>query len=41
MIDIKLGYDDVAIIPEVVTTISSRSECNPRRIQGFAVGKNF
>lgn len=25
----KLGYDDVSIIPEVITTIESRKECNP------------
>lgn len=33
--EIKLGYDDVAIVPEVVTTISSRSECNPYDEDGF------
>lgn len=27
--DVKLGYDDITIIPERITTISSRSECNP------------
>ncbi len=35
MQNIKLGYDDVAIIPETVTTISSRSECNPYDEEGF------
>lgn len=29
MTDFKLNYDDVSIIPERITTISSRSECNP------------
>ena len=33
--NIKLGYDDVAIIPEIVTTITSRSECNPYDKDGF------
>ena len=33
--EIKLGYDDVAIVPEVVTTISSRSECSPYDEDGF------
>ena len=27
--DIKLTYDDVMIVPEMVSNISSRSECNP------------
>lgn len=27
--DIKLTYDDVMIVPETVTNIASRSECNP------------
>lgn len=27
--DIKLGYNDVSIMPEVVTDIRSRKECNP------------
>lgn len=35
MQNIKLGYDDVAIIPETVTAISSRSECNPYDKDGF------
>lgn len=35
MKEITLGYDDVAIIPEVVTTISSRSECCPYDSDGF------
>jgi hypothetical protein len=29
MNDIKLNYDDVAIVPEVMSTIKSRKECNP------------
>lgn len=29
MTDFKLSYDDVSIIPERISTISSRSECNP------------
>ena len=29
MSNTKLNYDDVAIIPEVITTITSRKECNP------------
>lgn len=31
----KLNYDDVAIIPEVVSEISSRSECNPYDEDGY------
>lgn len=31
----KLNYDDIAIIPEVVSTISSRSECNPYDEDGY------
>ena len=29
MTDFKLSYDDVSIIPERRSTISSRSECYP------------
>ena len=29
MTDFKLSYDDVSIIPERISAISSRSECNP------------
>ena len=29
MNDIKLNYDDVTIVPEIVSTIGSRSECDP------------
>lgn len=29
MSNVKLNYDDVAIVPEVITTITSRKECNP------------
>ena len=35
MENIKLNYDDVAIIPEKVTQISSRKECNPYDEDGF------
>ena len=29
MTDFKLSYDDVSIVPERISTISSRKECNP------------
>lgn len=29
MTDFKLSYDDVSIVPERITSISSRKECNP------------
>lgn len=32
---IKLNYNDITIIPEVTTTVSSRSECNPYDKDGF------
>lgn len=32
---IKLNYNDITIIPEVTTSISSRSECNPYDDDGF------
>lgn len=35
MYETKLNYDDVSIIPERITTISSRSECNPYDEDGF------
>jgi len=35
MEDFKLGYDDVTIIPERITTIESRSECNPYDENGY------
>lgn len=31
----KLNYDDVTIVPEEITTISSRSECNPYDEEGY------
>ena len=33
--DIKLNYDDITIVPEVVTYIDSRRECNPYDKDGF------
>lgn len=33
--DVKLNYDDVSIIPERITSISSRSECNPYDEDGY------
>ena len=33
--NIKLNYNDITIVPEVVTKISSRSECNPYDDSGF------
>lgn len=33
--DCKLNYDDIAIIPEVISNISSRSECNPYDDEGY------
>lgn len=33
--DIKLSYNDITIVPEVTTSISSRSECNPYDTDGF------
>lgn len=33
--NIKLNYNDITIVPEVVTEISSRSECNPYDDSGF------
>lgn len=35
MQDIKLNYDDVAIVPEKLTQIGSRKECNPYDEDGF------
>ncbi len=35
MEDVKLNYDDITVVPEQTTTISSRKECNPYDEQGF------
>lgn len=32
---IKLNYDDVTIVPEILTDICSRSECNPYDADGY------
>ena len=31
----KLGYDDITLVPEAVTDICSRSECNPYDEEGY------
>lgn len=33
--DIKLNYDDITVMPEVLTDITSRSECNPYDEDGY------
>lgn len=33
--DLKLNYDDVTIVPETITDICSRSECNPYDSDGY------
>lgn len=33
--DVALNYDDITVIPERITTISSRKECNPYDKDGF------
>lgn len=33
--DIALNYDDITVIPEKITSISSRKECNPYDENGF------
>lgn len=35
MTDIKLNYDDITIVPEVLTDIESRSECDPYTEDGY------
>ena len=32
---LKLNYDDITIVPEVITSVSSRSECNPYDNNGY------
>ena len=33
--DIALGYDDITIVPDELTDICSRSECNPYDKDGY------
>jgi len=33
--DIKLNYEDITVVPEVITNIDSRSECNPYDDDGY------
>ena len=35
MDNLKLNYDDITIVPEVITDICSRSECNPYDEEGY------
>jgi hypothetical protein len=35
MTDVKLNYDDVTLVPEVISDICSRSECNPYDEEGY------
>ena len=35
MDDVKLGYEDVSLVPEVITTVCSRSESNPYDEDGY------
>ena len=35
MDSLKLNYDDVTIVPEVITDICSRSDCNPYDDDGY------
>lgn len=35
MEEVKLNYDDITVIPEELTTITSRKDCNPYDEQGF------
>ena len=33
--NIKYSYNDITIVPEIITNISSRSECNPYDDEGY------
>lgn len=33
--EMKIGYDDITIVPERLTDISSRKECNPYDVDGY------
>ena len=35
MQDLKLNYDDITIVPEAITDICSRSQCNPYDKEGY------
>ena len=31
----KLNYDDITVVPEIITEISSRKQCNPYDEDGY------